>query len=211
MKNNNRHQYKQQPQRQFINIFLLSSIALSIFLSTMYLLSIATVDIEKVQAISSTITNNNTTNIRPLNNDEVKSLGIIESPFYESDIGKVIGQRIISSSNGSPQIEQSIVESGVIKGVGNVTNLQTWIDTFKSSKIFYGSGQGIITTPDGQMATWIGYDIGRSNSNGIIIYHGITFFDTNSTGKLAFLKNIEGLHTTEVDGNRQMTKIWQWR
>jgi hypothetical protein len=210
MKNNNRHQYNQQ-QRQSKNIFLLSYIALSIFLSTVYLLSIATIDIDKVQAISSTITNNNTTTVRSLNNNEVKSLGIIESPFYESDIGKVIGQRIISSSNGSPQMEQSIVESGVIKGVGNVTNLQTWIDTFKSSSIFYGSGQGIITTPDGQMATWTGYDTGRSNNNGIIIYHGITFFDTNSTGKLAFLKNIEGLHTTEVDGNKQMTKIWQWK
>ena len=100
------------------------------------MLSIATVDIEKVQAISSTITNNNTTTIRSLNNNKVKSLGIMESPFYESDIGKVIGQRIIISSNGSPQMEQSIVESGVIKGVGNVTNLQTRIDTFKSSKFF---------------------------------------------------------------------------
>jgi len=56
-----------------------------------------------------------------------------------------------------------------------------------------------------------GYDIGRSNAKGIIIYHGITLLNTNSTGSLAFLKNIEGLYTTEVDGNKQTSKIWVWK
>ena len=28
---------------------------------------------------------------------------------------------------------------------------------------------------------------------------------------LAFLKNLTGLHTSEVDGNKQTTKIWEWK
>lgn len=141
------------------------------------------------------------------------SLGIAASPFYDANVSKMIGQRVVSTGNGiTPQIETSSIENGTIKGVGNVTNLQTWTDTFTSPRINYGVGQGVITTADGQdMATWIGYGVGRSNINGIITYHDIIFFNTNSTGKLAFLKNLEGLHVSEVDGNKRTTKIYEWK
>ncbi len=61
------------------------------------------------------------------------------------------------------------------------------------------------------MATWIGYGIGRSNINGTMTFHDIIFYNTNSTGKLAFLKNLEGLRIAEVDGNKQTSKIWEWK
>ena len=141
------------------------------------------------------------------------SLGIAASPFYESNVSKLIGQRVVSTANGiTPQIEYTNIENGTIKGVGNVTNLQTWTDTSRSPRIIYGVGQGVITTADGQdMATWIGYGIGRSNINGTITYHDIILFNTNSTGRLAFLKNIEGLHIAEADGNKRTTKIYEWK
>src|ERR1041385_3179166 len=141
------------------------------------------------------------------------SLGIAASPFYESNVSKLIGQRVVSTANGiTPQIEYTNIETGTIKGVGNVTNLQTWTDTTRSPRIIYGVGQGVINTADGQdMATWIGYGIGRSNINGTITYHDIILFNTNSTGRLAFLKNIEGLHIAEADGNNRTTKIYEWK
>jgi hypothetical protein len=141
------------------------------------------------------------------------SLGIAASPFYESNVSKLIGQRVVSTANGiTPQIETTYIENGTIKGVGNVRNLQTWTDTSRSPTIIYGVGQGVITTADGQdMATWIGYGIGRSNINGTITYHDIILFNTNSTGKLAFLKNLEGLHIAEADGNKRTTKIYEWK
>ncbi|MGB6626694.1 MAG: hypothetical protein WBE61_01010 [Nitrososphaeraceae archaeon] len=141
------------------------------------------------------------------------SLGIAASPFYESNVSKLIGQRVVSTANGiPPQIEYTNIENGTIKGVGNVTNLQTWTDTSRSPRIIYGVGQGVITTADGQdMATWIGYGIGRSNINGTTTYHDIILFNTNSTGRLAFLKNIEGLHIAEADGNKRTTKIYEWK
>jgi hypothetical protein len=141
------------------------------------------------------------------------SLGIATSPFYQSNVSKVIGQRVVSTANGiTPQIEYTNIETGTIKGVGNVTNLQTWTDTTRSPRIIYGVGQGVITTADGQdMATWIGYGIGRSNINGTTTYHDVILFNTNSTGRLAFLKNLEGLHIAEADGNKRTTKIYEWK
>ena len=99
------------------------------------------------------------------------------------------------------------MENGIIKNVGNVTNVQTWVNTFKSPLVFFGVGKGIMSTGDGQIATWKGYDIGKSNNNSAITYHGITFFDTNSTGKLSFLKNLIGLHMTKVSGTNNLQRF----
>jgi len=141
------------------------------------------------------------------------NLGIAASPFYESNVSQLIGQRVVSSANGiTPQTEYTSKENGTIKGVGNVTILQTWTDTIRSPSLIYGVGQGVITTADGQdMATWIGYGNGRANINGTTTYHDIVFFNTNSSGKLAFLKNLEGLHISEVDGNKRTTKMYEWK
>ena len=95
-----------------------------------------------------------------------------------------------------PQVELSAIQNGIIKGVGNVTNLATWINGLKSDKIIYGAGKGVITAENGEMITWVANDIGRSYDNGVITYRGIDIFDTaNSSstggGKLAFLNNME--------------------
>src|SRR5437016_1534793 len=64
------------------------------------------------------------------------SINTATSPFYESNVSKLIGQRVVSTANGiTPQIEYTSIENGTIKGVGNVTNLQTWTDTSRSPRI----------------------------------------------------------------------------
>ena len=54
------------------------------------------------------------------------------NPFYQAKITKVISQRVLdnSTSKGLPQVELSTIQNGIIRGVGNVTNLATWTDTF---------------------------------------------------------------------------------
>ena len=148
------------------------------------------------------------------------SLGIAASPFYESNVSKVIGQRVVSTANGiTPQIETTYIKNGTIKGVGNVRDLHTWTNiapvppaTSRFPGMNHDVGQGVITTADGQdMATWIGYGIGRSNINGTTTYHDIILFNTNSTGKLAFLKNLEGLSIASENGNKIIQKIYEWK
>ena len=53
------------------------------------------------------------------------------NPFYQAKITKVISQRVLdnSTSKGLPQVELSTIQNGIIRGVGNVTNLATWINT----------------------------------------------------------------------------------
>ena len=148
------------------------------------------------------------------------SLGIAASPFYESNVSKLIGQRVVSTANGiTPQIETTYIKNGTIKGVGNVRDLHTWTNTAPvppATSRFPGMshdvGQGVLTTADGQdMATWIGYGLGRSNINGTITYHDVILFNTNSTGRLAFLKNLEGLSIASENGNKIIQKIYEWK
>jgi hypothetical protein len=138
------------------------------------------------------------------------SLVVAQSPFYESKVWKLIGQAV--SNSAAPQVQVSIVENGTMKGVGNVTNLETWWDTYKTPTIINALGRGILTTKDGQMATWTAQDVGRINLNtGITTYNGIMFFNTNSTGSLAFLNNLAGLHITQTDSSMRTTNIWEWK
>ena len=166
----------------------------------------------QVAAAISNMSSNSTTaiiskaKIPTINN----SLVIAQSPFYESKVWKLIGQAV--SNNAAPQVQVSIVENGTMKGVGNVTNLETWSDTYKTPTIINALGRGILTTKDGQMATWTAQDVGRINLNtGITTYNGIMFFNTNSTGSLAFLNNLAGLHITQTDNSMRTTNIWEWK
>ena len=152
------------------------------------------------------ISNNNnktTTTTIPINLEENVLL-------YEAKKGNLVGTRVLNVI-GEPQLEYSIVENGTITDIGNVTNIQTWIDTLRTPKVIYGEGKGVMITDDGQRATWIGYDIGQLQNNGSIIYKGITIFNNNATGDMAFLNNLVGLHITTVQDNNQATKIWKWQ
>ena len=166
----------------------------------------------QVAAAISNMSSNSTTaiiskaKIPTINN----SLVVAQGPFYESNVWKLIGQAV--SNNAAPQVQVSIVENGTMKGVGNVTNLETWWDTYKTPTIINALGRGILTTKDGQMATWTAQDVGRINLNtGITTYNGIMFFNTNSTGSLAFLNNLAGLHITQTDNSMRTTNIWEWK
>ena len=166
----------------------------------------------QVAAAISNMSSNSTTaiiskaKIPTINN----SLVVAQSPFYESKVWKLIGQAV--SNSAAPQVQVSIVENGTMKGVGNVTNLETWWDTYKTPTIINALGRGILTTKDGQMATWTAQDVGRINLNtGITTYNGIMFFNTNSTGSLAFLNNLAGLHITQTDNSMRTTNIWEWK
>jgi hypothetical protein len=55
----------------------------------------------------------------------------LSKSILSSQITKVVSQRVLdtSTSKGLPQVELSKIQNGIIRGVGNVTNLATWINT----------------------------------------------------------------------------------
>ena len=136
---------------------------------------------------------------------------ILGTPFFEDRGSKVTGTRVIS--NNPIQTEDSFVANVTIRGIGNAIDTGTFITTHKPSGITTSEGQGIISADDGEIATYTAKDLGFTNEKGDTTYRGIQIFNTNTTGKMAFMDNLVGLYVYEnnADGDRITGKIWEWK
>jgi hypothetical protein len=71
----------------------------------------------------------------------------------------------------------------------------------------------VVTSKDAtERATWTGQGIGRFIGQGKVRFAGSLFFNTKSTGHLAFLNNLVAVFEYESDeqGNTS-SKIWEWK
>lgn len=150
---------------------------------------------------------NMTTSSAPTNANNSVSLG---TPFNEGK-GMVTGQRVLEVSP-MPKIETSFFENDTFKGGITASDSGTYTSVIKNDGSIYGEGQGIITTKDGEIATWKGQGVGQFMPDGTIRFHGSLFFDTSSAGKLSFLKNMVGVFDYQVDPTgKTMSKVWEWK
>ena len=83
-------------------------------------------------------------------------------------------------------------DQGFLKGVGNVTNNQTYISTHLSDELIQSTGNGTFETPDGQSIAWITSSIGRP-VDGRWVFHEIILFNNTQSESLALLNNSIGL------------------
>ena len=126
--------------------------------------------------------------------------------------GKITTQKVLDVEGGEPKIETSFSATGNYRGVETTATVTYW-GSLRPAGAIYGEGQGVLMSKDGQeMATWTGQGIGRFTNPGKIRFAGSLFFNTPSTGKLAFLNNLVGVFEYEADelGNTS-AKAWEWK
>jgi hypothetical protein len=81
----------------------------------------------------------------------------------------------------------------------------------KTGGALYGEGQGLLTTTDGQIATWTARGLGRYTAPRTIWFRGFTFYQTDSTGSLASLNNLMTVFEFEVnDVGNASARNWDW-
>ena len=119
--------------------------------------------------------------------------------------GKVTGHRV-SSVESFPEVESSFQDMGKILGV-EVRDVGTFWHIFKEAGIFYGQGQGVLFTKDGETVTWTAQSMGGARGEGSE-WRASILFDTSSK-KLSRLNGITGIAEYEIDkdGNAK-EKIW---
>ncbi|MGI0033588.1 MAG: hypothetical protein ACRD97_10015 [Nitrososphaeraceae archaeon] len=125
--------------------------------------------------------------------------------------GKVSSQRVIDVKG--PTMETSVTASGRLRGV-QVTETLTYVANTSSKGVLHGVGNGIITTQDGDLATYTAEGIGRYDASGVLNWRGAIFFEASSEGegKLGFLNNLVGVFEAQVDAEGNFTdKIWEWK
>jgi len=101
--------------------------------------------------------------------------------------------------------ETHFSDQGLLKGVGNITNDQTYKDTYLSDKLVQSTGNGTLKIADGQSIAWISSDMGRP-IDGRWVYYGIILFNNTQSKSLSFLNNSFGL-SKSVLGN-ETDRIW---
>ena len=103
--------------------------------------------------------------------------------------------------------EDKCIEKATIKGIGNVINNETFLNTVIENKTVFGQGNGTILTEDGQSSiNWNSYDANLV-TGGYPGYKGIIYFNSTVYDKFAFLNNTVAIYESDSDTIRS---IWLW-
>ena len=160
---------------------------------TTFIVTTTIVDVKAQEANTST-TNDNTTNTTTNTTGNI-TLGNL---IYQHK-GKITSQTVLEG----PTVQTSFSSNGTVSGRVanvNVTEIGTYTTTPRTNGVFYGEGKGVITNENGEMVTWDSQEIGNMSPGGEILFRGSIFFRTLSpTGSLAFLDNMVGVFTFQVD------------
>jgi hypothetical protein len=128
----------------------------------------------------------------------------VADSIYSSSTTEFLGSKNISLTPYRMTEEHSS-DQGFLKGVGNVTNNQTYISTHLSDELIQSTGNGTFETQDGQSIDWITSAIGRL-VDGRWVFHEIILFNNTQSKSLALLNNSIGLVKSTV-GN-EPDYIW---
>jgi hypothetical protein len=122
----------------------------------------------------------------------------VADSIYSANTSKFLGSKNISLT--PYRIEEGhYSDQGFLKGVGNVTNNQTYIGTYLSGELVQSRGNGTFETPDGQSIAWISSSIGRP-VDGRWVFDGIILFNSTQSESLSLLNNSIGL-SKDTAGN----------
>ena len=124
--------------------------------------------------------------------------------IYSAKKTMSLGSKNISSTP-YPVTEDRASDQGILKGVGNVTNNQTYRSTHLSDKLIQSTGKGTFETQDGQSIAWITSSIGKLIKNHWV-FDGVILFNNTNSKSLSFLNNSIGIHK-DIVGN-EPDHIW---
>ena len=141
---------------------------------------------------------------QPNSNEQVTAPLDIADSIYSANTTKSLGSKNISLTPYR-MTEERAVDQGFLKGVGNVTNKQTYISTHLSDELIQSRGNGTFETPDGQSIAWISSNIGRP-VDGSWVFYGIILFNNTQSESLSLLNNSIGL-VKDIVGN-EPHNIW---
>jgi hypothetical protein len=125
-----------------------------------------------------------------IKDQNIMSLDVTDAA-YNANTSKHLGSRNITLTPYR-MTEERFSEQGFLRGVGNVTNNQTFTNTYLSNELLQGRGNGTFETTDGQTINWISSDLGRFIDNHWVFY-GIMLFNNTQSEPLSLLNNSIGL------------------
>ena len=138
-------------------------------------------------------------------NNTINKINELE-PFYNATSLECPDSKEIQS-HPYIVIVYNCIEKATIKGIGQIINHETFLNTIIENKIVFGQGNGTISTEDNQSSIdWNSYDTNLLKG-GYPGYRGIIYFNSTMDEKFAFLNNTVGIYKSDSDPIRT---IWLW-
>jgi hypothetical protein len=157
----------------------------------------------------------------PQTSESSQLLTMIDNePFYRAIDSNLTNVEIVDANPSVVVHKVSFSEIALMRNIGNVSNIGTFVETVFPDGTLDGVGKGVITTENGDRISWNAYDIGlTANGNGnndtasgslnterMPTFRGIIFLHTTSEN-LSFMNNVVGLYINDENGRQ----IWEWR
>jgi hypothetical protein len=127
------------------------------------------------------------------------------------DRGQVTGTRVLPSEPGqSAKVEVSFEAHGTLLGIETHEN-GTYVAVARPDGTLFGEGQGVLMSPQGDLATWRGQGVGRMNESGGTDFRGAIYFESASPN-WARLNGVAAVyeHTSDASGKNE-TQLWEWQ
>jgi hypothetical protein len=138
-------------------------------------------------------------------NNTINKINELE-PFYVATSSECIDSKEIPS-HSHIVFEDNCIEKATIKGIGEIINYETFLNTVIENKTVFGQGKGTISTEDNQSSIdWKSYDANLVKG-GYPGYRGVIYFNSTMDDKFAFLNNTVGIYESDSDTIRS---IWLW-
>ena len=123
------------------------------------------------------------------------------------ETGKKTGTRVLPDG----KVETSYQSSGKLLGV-DINNMTTYWSVLRPDGTFYGEGQGVGMTSDGEAVSWKASGVGKPTGKGFgASLRGVTYFESASQ-RLARVNGIVGVFEYEMDEDGNVRgKVWEWK
>ncbi|MFD1072606.1 hypothetical protein ACFQ29_05060 [Longispora fulva] len=126
------------------------------------------------------------------------------------EFGQTTGTRVLRSVNGGPPtLEISFQASGTLLDAPAM-DMGTYTAELRPNGTILGHGQGVVSTPDGDMLTWTAFGVGQQ-ANGVTQYRGSVVYETGAS-RFARLNGLCCAFEYEVDDSGKTTgRWWEWK
>lgn len=123
--------------------------------------------------------------------------------------GKVTMRKVLDAGD-EVAVEIAFEAMGKLLGA-DMQNMGTYASKMRADGTVFGTGQGVLMSKTGEMATWKGQGVGRMTDTGGMSFRGAIYVYSQT----ATWKKLNGCavvyeHEVDAQGNVE-DKLWEWR
>ncbi|MBA9008035.1 hypothetical protein [Thermomonospora cellulosilytica] len=127
------------------------------------------------------------------------------------ETGQITGTRVLPAEDGRMRVEVTFESRGRLLDQ-DVTEVGTYVAGSGPDGVLRGEGHGVVTTAEGEYATWKGDGVGRLTGQGSATsFRGAIYYRTASQ-RLARLNGVAAVYEYDTDDSgKTEARTYEWK